>query len=299
MKINFSKKLIFVLLLILAAELVALVNRSIEELKYNDFNIPYSQPVKSFEQIYKEIPHYQKYPFGKVYGKNYKSSPIVIFGDSAAYGEGLKETDCFAYLLSEYTKKTVYNKAFSGWSVQNIYYLFKHTDLYTEITPPPKAVIIVYTPFFFRWMYAPDLSNALKYNVKNGQIKRVPDLFMKLNKSYLIAKINDAIAYRKAENFDKSFDDFSIYLSEIRNDSLKYWKNTKFFIIKLQDSSNLDNPKKWTELENQGFSVIDVKDIVGSDFTLNTKYVSSLGDLHPTKTFWVEIIPELSRKMNL
>ena len=43
------------------------------------------------------------------FGTNYSSNPILIFGCSYSYGHGLKKEESFPYILSNTTKRPVYN----------------------------------------------------------------------------------------------------------------------------------------------------------------------------------------------
>ncbi len=301
MKINLKKNFLdIIVIIIIAAEVVALLNYLFIGIKNNDIQMPYSTPAYSFEKIYaEEIRDLKKYPFGKKYGTEYKKPPVLIFGDSAAYGEELEEEQRFSYLLSKYIHKPVYNRAFGGWGPQNIYWQFKNEDFYKEISQEPEAIIIVYSPFCFKRMYSPDLANGLKYNIKDGKIIRVSSLYNKLNLSYFILKVNSVAGEIKGKDFDKSFDDFKVYILESYKESKKHWKNTKFYIIKYLYKDCPENPERWKELEAEGIKIFEFSDFLGQNYFLKDEYIQSFEDFHPTEKFWKDAVPKIAEKLNL
>lgn len=292
------KKFIKILVIFLIAlELVAYLNVLAEDIKNNDVHAPYSNKIRLFEEVYADCPNFVYNPFGKNYGLQYNARPIVIFGDSAAYGEEVDEQFRISPLLSEKVKRPVFNKSLGGWSVQHMYFQLNLEDLYNDIKNP-EYVVFIYTPQMLRLMYAPNLCFPLKYTVKNGKLERVPHWVFKFCYSYTISKINDAIAYYKAQNFDKAFDDFKIYLIESRKEAKKHWKDAKFVIIKYSDKTNKDNLEKWKELEKEGYTVIEMSDILGEYYSVDEKFCHQ-GSYHPTNSVWQEALPEIIKKMKI
>lgn len=285
----------------IAAELVAMLNTVYIQYKDNHLTIPYfnEKYIMSFEEIYKYSYLDNKYPYGKNAGENFKTSPVVIFGDSCAYGFELSEEDKFYNQLAQFIKRPVYNRASGGWSVQNTYWLLMNEDFYKEYKQEPKAVIFVYTPVMFRRMYAPELSNGLRYTVIGDNIIRNPNIINWLNISYLYSKLSDIYAVFRSKFFDNSFDIFKVYLIKGKNNADKHWKNTSFYILKFTDVADNDNPEKWKELESEGFKIIEVKELMGENYSKIDSYFMNVTDNHPSRLFWEECIPKMAEKMDL
>ncbi len=295
-KYSLKQKIIIFFFLLIAGELVCCVNNMIFEYKEKMLVIPYTCRVRPFEQTYQEV---YKYGFGKVYGEKYNKKPIAIFGESCAFGDGIDPKQSFSSKLSDYTKRTVYNRAFSGWSIQNIYYQFLQDSFYKEVQEP-EYVIVMFTPFSFRYMYDPDRFNSLKYDmISPNELKRVPLKVMQLNNSYLIAKINNWIGYKRAEKFDKSFDNYALFLTESKKLADNHWKNTKWVVLKYTDCFDSDNVKKWDKLSKKGFIIIDTTDLIGENFSTNPEYSLSKHNGHPTGKLWDDLVPKLSQKLKI
>ena len=301
MKEKLKKIFICIIILFAALELASLIDIMQSQARYGYILKPYSGKIHTFETMYYNVLPYDtsQIPFGKIYGQEYKAAPILIFGDSAAYGENLKEQNTLSYILSEYTKKPVHNRAYGAWSVQNIYWQLTNQDFYKNIEEP-EAVIIVYTSNMFYWMYSPNLSNCLKYSIKNGKIVRDSILYNIMIKSYFIMKIVNYIGEIKSSNFDKSFDDFKIYLVESIKEAKKHWKNTKFYILKIQNNNTTENKKRWKELEKYGYIILEETDITSKNNN-NQENVDFdfFVDEHPTDDYWQPIVKGLVKKIKL
>lgn len=287
---------------LIAAELVAMLNTL--HVQYRDFhhvNFPYLDkiPVQTFENAYKNADK-DDYPFGQKAGEKFNAAPIVLLGDSSAYGLFLSDKDKFSTQLAQAVKRPVYNKAWGGWSIQNAYWLLMNEDFYKEYKQEPKAVIFVYTPFMFRRMYAPDRAAILRYTVVDGdKLIRNPIIYNWLTISYLFEKIVDIYAVIRSESFDNAFDDFKVYLINGKKNANKHWKNTSFYILKKIGVEDNDNPEKWKELEQEGFKIIDVKDLMGENYTEVSDYFIDAKYKHPTRLFWADCVPKLINKIDL
>lgn len=80
---------------------------SLEELKYN-----YKLNSFNYEN--------EKIAMRNPEGLNYKKLPIILFGCSFTYGDGLNNNQTFSYKLSHLAKRPVYNRAECGWGVQHM-----------------------------------------------------------------------------------------------------------------------------------------------------------------------------------
>ncbi|MGN0015531.1 MAG: hypothetical protein ACI37T_08965 [Candidatus Gastranaerophilaceae bacterium] len=285
----------------IAAELVVMLNVTYMQYTNNHkLAIPYlSRSVLPFEVLYKNAFNNESCPFGQNAGENFKTAPIIIFGDSCAYGLFLNKEDNFSGQLSQFLKRPVYNRAWWGWSVQQTYYFLMNEDFYKEYKQEPKAVIFVYTPDIFEKMYAPELSAGLRYTVMGDNIIRNSMIYNWLNFSYLFEKIFTVYGVIRSKFFDSAFNDFKLYLVKGKQNADKHWKNTSFYIIKITDIFDEDNPEKWKELEKEGFKIIEGKDLMGDNYTKKLKYWKNKDDDHPTRLFWEDFIPKFVSKTDL
>ncbi|MCR5261487.1 MAG: hypothetical protein K6C94_06575, partial [Candidatus Gastranaerophilales bacterium] len=83
-------------------------------------------PIPPYNLI-KEDFSVEKAAFRQPFGLQYKKRPIVIYGCSFAYGHRLKPTESMGYVLSEKTKRPVYNYASSGTGIQHVLYFLDNT----------------------------------------------------------------------------------------------------------------------------------------------------------------------------
>lgn len=227
--------------------------------------------------------------------QNTPPPPVVVFGNSFATNTCFLDMR-FAKLLAEYLKCPVYDKAFDNFGLQNIYYMASGQNLYKEIKNP-KAVIIFYNSDIPYIMYDITIWNPLRYKCKNGKLIREPFWVLKLHDLYLIQRICGIIAYNKRKNFDKCFDDMKIYFIESKRLMQQNWPNAKFIIVKYVDEKDIDNPVRWGELEKEGFSIVEVSDILGEGFRDNPKFlVPSDSDRHPSFEALDNIASYLSKK---
>lgn len=287
--------------ILIAAELVVMLNVTyIRYLNNHSLTFPYiSRVVLPFEQLYKNAFNDNVCPFGQNAGTNFKTAPIVIFGDSCAYGLFLNNQENFSAQLSRFVKRPVFNRAYWGWSVQNTYWLLMNEDFYKEYKQEPKAVIFVYTPDIYEKMYAPELSSGLRYTVIGDNIIRNSMIYNWLNVSYLFEKIFTVYGVIRSKFFDSAFNDFKLYLIKGKQNADKHWKNTSFYIIKITDIGDADNPEKWKELEKEGFKIIEGQELMGDNYTKKLKYWKNQDDNHPTRFFWEDFIPKLVREADL
>lgn len=274
----------------------------LEKKEYKPF--PYFQKVSNFEENYQEIKTSQ---FRKPEGVTYKKKPIIIFGCSFAYGSGLSDNQTFGYKLSHFSKRPVYNRAFSGWGIQHMLYQIRKDSFYKEVREP-EYVIYVFIDDHIRRMYLDifDPSHKsiyLRYKEKKGKlIERKPLFpflwcFYSVNQYQLVkaCKIND-----KIENEDKNFNFMKKMLLESKREIDKKYPKEKFIIIKygthMEEPSWYIKTDRWKELEKEGFIVLDTNELTRKDLS-SKKYC--LEDNHPNEKAWDLIVPKLVEKLKL
>jgi len=243
------------------------------------------------------------FKFRRPVGINYKKKPIIVFGCSFAWGVRLNEHQTFYYKLSELTKRPVYNRAVSGWSVQHMLYQLKRKDFY-EAVPAPEYIVYVYISNhisrMFKYYYinlcAIDDYNYMKYNNFFGRLileHRLQHIPYSRLLDHIILKY---IALRNENNPKKAFTMLEKHLIECRKAVEKHWGEQTKFIMLYYDSKdafnnhpevlNGENIKK---LLNDGIIVIKASELTGRE--LGRTYHLEEYDEHPNEAAWNLITP--------
>lgn len=246
----------------------------------------------------------------KPYGLQYKNKPIMLFGCSFAYGMWLNDNQTFAYKLSELTKRPVYNRAYTGWGIQQMLYQLNRKDFYTEVKEP-EYIIYIFIPdhekrllqtlydFFSGEPY-------LKYVEKDGQLEeatRIPTFFLRFYtvRAMLCAEQQNAYSKINYKKYNQIFDLMEKTFIESKRVANQHFPNTKFIILKYYGADAPDSwfmkTERWHELEKKGFIVVDTKELVG-------RYLDKPEDLcpdilHPSEKAWDIVTPKLVKKLNL
>lgn len=292
-KVFKKMNILMIVCIIIFGEIFAYVNELILGAKFHDGKLfaPYSMKIERFEKRYEQA---KKRDFGKVYGKNYSKSPVILFGGSYVYGYGLKDEEKLAYALSENLKRPVYNMAYQTWSVQNMLWQLKRDDFYSD-KKMPYEIIYMGVKVDLDNANNPDILNGLKYHEKNGKLEEVPFFFMLTNYSYLLKKINQEISYRKTMNRTESIKFFNKHIIESANEVKKHWKDTKMTVV-WYDLPKTDDFK---ELEDVGIKVVSLDLFIKENILKNKKYKNSENDIHPNAKAWEVIVPEMVKQAEL
>lgn len=110
-----------------------------------DIKIGYKLKYYDWDEHY---PYIVKFNMRKPFGTQYKKEPIAVFGCSYAYGYKLKDEQSFGYKLSEYTKRPVYNRAYSGLSIQHSYTNLKEKIFIRKSLNPNMLSLFILTVIF-------------------------------------------------------------------------------------------------------------------------------------------------------
>ncbi len=141
--------------------------------------LEYSLFLSSFDEYYKEFDFRPvSYPENPDKTKN----PIILFGCSYVWGNGLDEKNTLSEKLAEYTKRIVYNRGIKGGSFQHMLYQSEdNTRYYNEVnTKNPDYIIFVFEYDLLRRLYKyifepwyPYLYLRYKYNKSSGKLIRI------------------------------------------------------------------------------------------------------------------------------
>lgn len=253
-----------------------------------------------FEDFVKE---YSEQVFRKPTGLEYKGKPIVLYGCSFAYGEKLKVKDAFAYQLSEYVKRPVYNYAIPGHCIQHMLFFLRDKEHYNNF-PEPEYIIYTYIPAHLgRMNHTNYFGNTayLQYEVRKNHLVQVNSPFKFLHTT-LLHNIFQEVKYDKYFDKDKTkrFAKLKLYFEEARSAFQEVYPNTKFVIL-LYDYTYIDTNIMWNELEKEGFIIYKVSELAGIDPADDKYKLPQELDKwrHPNKLAWQIIVPKLSEALNL
>lgn len=270
--------------------------------------IPFHPGVKPFYMDLDFYPNpeegWGRYPVGL----DYKKQPIVLFGDSFAYGFQLEDTQTFFYKLSHITKRPVYIRAVPGWGIQHMLFQVRLDKFYEQVKEPEYVIYLMICDHFRR-LYCMNFMSGhllnenrnLRYKFKDGQLVQIHDTNKLLNpvkRLYLTNKMHQVYVNNMILN-PKNYDNYSKFalehFIESKNEMQKHWKNTKFIVLYYHHFLN-DN--RFTEdLEKAGFTVLSIPDLV--DVNLSDKEYNVQEGKHPNEKAWDLLTPIIVDKLGL
>lgn len=180
------------------------------------------------------------------------------------------------------TNRPVYDRAYSGWGIQHILYQLEREDFYREITPPEYIIYVIIKK-----------NDVLILNKPKYGIVQTSSVYTAFY-NYYVDKI---VATDK--NIDQNFDLMKMHFVASKKLVDKRYPRTKFVILKYLERTPNDkylNSKRWKELEDKGFIVIDTLTLTGQDLS-KRKY--KLADGHPNEKAWDLVVPKLLKELNL
>ena len=284
---------------------------------YNDH--PKSSPIQRFKYMPNHPSYYNNianffnggnniYEGRAPVGLEYKSSPIVIFGCSYAYGQYLEPNQTFDYKLSHLTKRPVYNRALPGNGLPLMYYQSQDKSLYTQIKPPEHIIYVMIKHHYYRSMLyyfdIVDIFDLLHYHLKNNNLEfdDYDNKFFNFFKSLYISKVLNHIYtdrfINNIKNKDKVLDLTEKYFVESRKEFETNWNKKINFTVILYDDYNIyykNDLKK--RLKNKGFNVIDTDELTNENLRCE-KYVMTENH-HPNEKAWDLITTKIVEKLNL
>ena len=244
------------------------------------YNIPIKLPkyfikIQPFEEKYESIKNYN---FRPVMNADSKLNPIVIFGCSYAYGFIFKNEQTISYIMSKYSKRPIYNRAYNGFGVQHAIYQLKDGSFYKNIKKP-RYIFYVLMFDQYRRLYLdcfPDVLSDMYYlNYKKDKNNNLIENKPFLNIYYSLAVFRHICNKIKSNYVNEVFckrspqeitDFFLLHLKNI-NDLIELdWKDdkntekTKLVILTFNYTKN----EYWKpQAEKMGIDVIDIEKILG------------------------------------
>ncbi len=237
--------------------------------------------------------------------KNKEKLPIILLGCSYTYGEALSEKETFAYILSKYSKREIYNLGLSGRSPRTMLYIMRENFEYIKeelLNNNLCFEYIIYT-------YIPDHKRRLYVNIVQNDIPHYKIIqkhdkeylqfvnYNFLTKTYIYKEIMElAYKYKKKYNQKDIFDTFVIYMKEINKEiQSKFTINNKCpkFVILVYEEDGTEN---WDILKQDNIIIIKVKEDLNIDID---KKEYKLLDNHPNAKAWQVIVPALVKELNL
>lgn len=245
-------------------------------------------------------------------GTEYKTEPIIFFGDSYIHGQYLKYNQNFGYKLSKALRRPVYNRAIPGSGFQHMYFQVADESaksFYSEVPPSDTIFYIIIHDHYLRMTIFSDFDALggnihLRYTIKNNKL--VKDNYNNvilniLKSSHTIRNFNlKYIDYyihspRSAENLTNSA---LKYFVETRNILEKRWnKKIKFNIIFYNNFKIEHQDILRKKLEDNGFKTVVISEL--TDENLNSEEYLMQDNLHPTEAAWDLLTPKIIDKLGM
>lgn len=259
---------------------------------------------------------YIKDQMRKPVGLEYTKKAIILFGCSYTHGDLLREEQTFSYKLSQYTKRPVFNKAYSALSTQHMYWQTLQPEFYESITRTPEYAIYVccnqlHLLRLHRCFLPPSASLDIRYTLaKNNVLKEFSTPFDKFYNLQLVKFLYNTYFY--SEDAVTRFTNRDIMLMkqliiQSKEELQKHYPDLKFVVLYFNDRANVIDSIEplyynqiYNTLEDYDIKFIDTADLVGFPFDHNylTEYAIE-NDGHPNEKVWDLIVPKLAEELNL
>ncbi|MBQ2645103.1 hypothetical protein IJG14_06000 [bacterium] len=237
-------------------------------------------------------------------GLMYKSSPILVFGCSFAYGTYLNYNQIFSYKLANQINKPVFNRAIPGRGIQQMYYQTTTDEFYKSV-PPCNTIIYILISDHFRRMSGEsflisDRVIYLHYKYKNksfiiDNFNNPFVIFYKYNYTLeSIRKIYNYFYLKNNKNADKITDEALAYFIQTRENLQNHWHNKINFVVYFYKSYIFEDILIH-KLRNNNFIVITKNDLTNENM-LSKKYQLS-DNIHPNEAAWDLLTPLFVDKM--
>ncbi len=273
------------------------------DFKSNLFNYIKSHIIADFDIVYA---HKKKYGyFRDTIIENSKLPPILIFGCSFGYGYKLDEKQALAYKLANLTGRSVYNRSISSYGIQDMPYMLETYPLEKEI-PNPEYIIFVFIENHIYRLYRPVMGpNEAYYDVHYKQTKDGLELakpFYFFYRFPIVRYVIHHYMFNKIDfiDFDKKFDYMKLHFE--RTKEIVHKKFTppypKIVILIFHEfEADIYNTKRWKELQDEGFIIVDVKKITNKNMGDDKYRIPNDG--HPNEAAWDVITPALANALHL
>lgn len=251
-----------------------------------------------------------------IFGKKYNKKGFVLFGCSYAFGAKLKDSQTFAYKLSQLTKRPVYTLAVSGTSLQFSIMDVQGNKYNDYIKNSDYAIYIPISEHLWRIVthcggqFTSDIVWP-RYDNNNGKLVFHKCKYPFIEGSYIYRSVQKSILVNllvKKNNyvFNKMFDLYKMHIELLNSELKKRNPNIKLVILVYRDGGPSYFPefittKRWKEIEDMGITVISAEDLGRrADIRFNRipKY-SIPNDGHPSEAAWNLITPLFVKKLNI
>lgn len=267
---------------------------------------------------YRKIPpfNYEKYVTNTLRkpseGTLKNKRALTTIGCSYTYGSSLNDDETFAAQLSKFTGRTVYNRGVPGSGPQMVYRQIIDKNFTKEI-PDTEYIIYVFLGSghiqrqFLYSLCGMDYDKVTpKYKIINNKLSEEKYfyklLFFSLGRKLLVLRNQKETRQEEKNNYPLFFKLMEESVKEIN----RKYKNTKFVILEFPQTQYDENYKfkpyfskeNIKRLEDMGIIYINAEELAGHDFNDVKKYRTADKD-HPNASVWKEIVPKLSKKLNL
>ena len=250
--------------------------------------------------------------------------PIVTFGCSYTYGNGLEPEQTYPYRLAMIMGRPVYNVAQGAWGIQHMLNELETGMGLDGINNPEFAIYLFIGDHMRRlssvfgnspWPTEPYVFNStpyLTYVEKNGKLvpKKYPHRIIFAN-WLLFDQIYHAITAEEFYNNNifslerrpaakkKVMELVKLHFLQSYEEIQKRWPDAKFVII-IYDIPAPDEEDTWKELEKKGIIFIRLYEIAkskGIDHMGAHGYTLADG-AHPNEKLWDAVTPEIAKKLD-
>ncbi len=232
-------------------------------------------------------------------GNEYKNNPITVFGCSFAYGQYLKNNQIFSYKLSKMVKHPVYNRAFPGKGLSNMYFQVSDEKFY-EIVPQSDYIIYIMIDDHYRRALSINCApfeywQMYNYKYDKKQDKLILTNFLPFNRilynSYLYRLIK-AFQINKYINNPKNADNLTDFVLahfvKSREELEKHWNKKVNFIVILYEGVKYSDLLR-EKLGQNGFVVVNVPSLTNEN--LDEPQYKMQDNWHPTEAAWDLLTP--------
>lgn len=221
-----------------------------------------------------------------------KKKPIVLFGCSFIEGTGLTNDETISHKLAEYSDRTIINRGLSSSGITHMYWQLNQNKIISIFPSDTEYFIYNFIDDHLNRLYSTrsgilDSRLLPKYKIKNGKLVEIkPIVFLhKFFTSYIIEEIVTKIK-RKDINGTKKL------TTELFNESYKIIKN-KFpnakFVLLVMDN----------DIDMKFFSDLDKNIIIVRVPVYEDKKYYIEDNIHPSALYWDEVVPYISKELNL
>ncbi|MBQ2644254.1 hypothetical protein IJG14_01610 [bacterium] len=232
----------------------------------------------------------------------YKTSPILLFGCSYAYGLFLNYNQTFSYKLANQIKRPVYNRAIPGFGLQQMHYQTTTDEFYKSVPKCDTVISVIISDHFRRMLGEPfhiyDAYLLLHYKYKDDHFimdnyDKPLVIFYKHNYTLrAIRKIYNYYYLHNPKNFDKITDEALAYFIKTRENLENHWHNKiKFVVFFYRPYMYEDILMK--KLRNNNFYAISSKDLTPENL-FNSTFIDHE---HPNEAAWDLLTPLFVEKM--